>query len=104
MRHLIVLTAVLFAVGVQTDAAWASKRLSGSYTKAQVKKDCDAAGGTYGEGNGGSYGCDAPNGNSVVCGGSTCYGDCGWKNPDCAFRSNGVVGFLHQRPRYAGKK
>ncbi len=104
MRSLIILTALSFALAFTTGPAWASKRLSGQYTKAQVKKDCDAAGGTYGEGSGGSYGCDGPNGTSVVCGGSTCYGDCGWKNPDCAFRRKGVSGFLHQRPPSAGIK
>ena len=104
MRHFVILAALFFAFGFHADSAWADKRLSGHYTKAQVKKDCDSAGGTYGEGAGGSYGCDAPNGNSVICGGSTCYGNCGWKNPDCAFRRQGVSGILHHRPPSAGIK
>jgi hypothetical protein len=87
------LAIVVGAVSLLGDAASAKPfALQGTYSRDTVKKDCDAAGGTFSDTANGGYGCSA-SGGSVGCSSKgNCVGDC--QNCPPSRRKPGIKNFL----------
>ena len=91
---IIVPAAFVAALLVSTSASAKPQQvsLSGTFSRGQVKKDCDAVGGTYTDEHSYGYGCLANNGNIVNCNKS---GKCTGSIPRQGKPPHTIGGILH---------